>query len=541
MIMDYEKFPAFAFEDDVPAVTVQNAFSSENLWEGKAITAFRGRGVYEGTISYQEKGKKVHSHFSFVLKEDSLKAFLKQVKHFIHHPDPEHETRAAIKASLDRLESDLNYSHLQKEYSEDETGPVLYLDREGIHADRLVQNIMEYMYDQGMEVRWFATTVYHNGKIAGLVSSEDQTETDSDPNKNKEKIKADLSGLSEKILEPAFASLVKTNDEERPDGIVFSTAAPGYDQTGRHYDGAVKAIYDDILNIVIIQTPPLSEKEKRGNRLLNEKIKILEQFQATHPESVKELKPLEESVTETKRTEDPEAIARADQTARQEAERIHNWLKPGNPEEWKGIALNRYKGVGNYDGVIQYGNTQLRFEMYLEHYDFTVFLSYIEKLSIVDENGKHSVGNGEAKLKELHYQEGAFDVFDPEEEGIYDDEYEDLEDYVSQLPDEIHDEQEDLSDTLIWCSLDEDSVIHVNMNGKEEFTSELSVPDTMQGLVSSLEDIMQESLDWRGPDYASSFIVLTRTGKKNENIIMYDDPNNALILKCTFKIKEKTE
>lgn len=525
------------FFEDPEAVKAQDDFASENLWKGKAITAFRGRGVYEGTVSYQEKGKKVHSHFRFVLKEDSLKAFLIQVKHFIHHPDPEHEERAAIKAGLDRLESDLNYCHIQKEYSEDEATPVLYLNRKGIDADRLVRNIMEYMYDQGTEIKWFATAVYQNGKIAGLVTPENETGPD---HKNAEKIRADLSRLSEDILEPCFASLVKKNGAEKTDGIVFCTAAPGYDQTDRHYNGAIKAIYDDLGNSVIIQTPAVSEKKKRGDDLLEEKRKILEKFQATHPTPVKRLKPLKESAPAEQKTEDPETDDRVDEIAREEAERIQNWMKPGNPEEWKGIALNQYEGVGQYEGVIQYESTEMKFELILRKYDFTVFLSYIEKLSIVDETGKHSVGNGEAKLKEIHCVDGLYEAMDPEDK-IEDDEYEDLDDYISQLPDNILEAHEDLSDTLIRGSLRDGSVVHVNMNGKDESGSEMSILDTMDGLISSLEELLQESLDWNGPDHASSLIVLTRVGRKDQNVIMYDAEHNALILKCTFAKKEKTK
>lgn len=538
-IMTTNQLPAF--EEDLKAVKVQKAFFAENMWEGKAITAFRGRGVYEGMISYQDNGDKVHSHFSFILKEDSLKAFLKQVEHFMRHPEPEHEVPSDVNVSLDRLDSDLNYAHIRQAYSEDETTPVLYLNREGIDADRPVRNIMEYMYDQGTEIRWLATVVFRDGAVAGLALSDDQEKNDAGEYKNEEKIRQNLSELSEKTLKPCFASLMEENGHKTPDGIVFCTAAPGYDERGTHYNGAIKAIYDDADNIVIIQTPVLSEKKKREFGVLEEKRAILERFRASHPLPVKKPEVPKENVPAKKKKDDPEADARAEEAARAEAEKIRGWLKPGSPEEWKKIALDQYNGVGDYGGVIQYESTRLRFDLIQRHNDFNGFLALIAKLSIVDENGKHSVGNGEAKLKELVYCGGYYEIWETEVDEMEGQKPEDLDDCVRKLLADIRNGNCDPSDTLIRVSLRDGFIVHVNMNDKDSFNAEAGITSTLTELVPELEECLHDKLEFNGQEHASSLIVLIQSGMEDQNMVIYDGENNAIILKCEFAEKEKTK
>lgn len=511
------------FEDDHAAKEIRDWFAGKNQWQGMAFDAYRGRGCYDGAVSYDEDGRQNRENIYFSTESESLGSFMKSVEETVRYTPMMEELPPGITKHLDSLYSTVNYSHIQEYDVSDQKTSVLYLDRKGIEKDWLVNEVVEDMYDLGTELRWFGTVAFYNGKVSHVVTPEihDKTFEFYKNNETAKQIEYDLRTLVWDVFEPAFYKYALNAGYEDINGIVFTTAAPGYDRNGKHYHGSPKAIYDDIHNVVIIQTEPLSEERKKEKKEIAEEREALREFRQEHGQTLSEEEKQDD--TDLNQESEGEKEVHHQNAAEDEAKRIRKWCTPGDPEAWKGIALDSFRGSGIYEGTILSGSEKKKFELIQRHNGFTDFLTLIEKLSF---RNQKSILNEEATLAELCYVRSYENDWDDTEE---DPDLSDLDAGVRSLLQNIRKHAQENQETLmIQTDLAEGAVENISVNGQE--ITDDPVYKAVWNMSDYLQEVFWNQIDQNQEEYPDSFIIRVQRSDESGNTPVYDAENNALIL-----------
>lgn len=218
------------------AAEIQSWFSRKDPSFGVAVEAYRGRGVYEGMIVYQEAGADCYPDIEIDLEHDSLDEYLKQVEQQRHVETMEGEPQTA---ELINMEAVVNYVDVGK-HKNDIASPVL----SDIPHLKELNDVMIQNY---IRPQWFAWIDVKDGKTENLVSAENQDL----------QAPAEVLDAAQKLydaLDEKFASFVVKAGYQKTGGILLSSAEPGYDFSAFRYKDVPKAVYDDRHNVVIIQS-----------------------------------------------------------------------------------------------------------------------------------------------------------------------------------------------------------------------------------------------------------------------------------------------
>lgn len=220
------------------AVKIQKWFSHRNIQEGIALQAYCGRGIYEGVKIHNEMSIECQETFSFEQEKESLKDYMRQAELSRKTTD---WYGKKLNAEITGMEAVIRYNFVAHDGKtvREENASVVF-DPEsftGLHQTMEKENVLP---------EWFAWISVENGKVMNLITSENQDSKASPA-------VMERAQLLYEELQKNFHNCVNQAGYQNIDGILITSAAPGYDFNHMHYYARHdKAIYDDMDNIVII-------------------------------------------------------------------------------------------------------------------------------------------------------------------------------------------------------------------------------------------------------------------------------------------------